>query len=76
MRFKDIGDKEIIDVNNGERLGVLGQTDIEFNPVTGKIDAFLIPNYKWFGLRKEGSDNRIAWEEIQTIGKHMILIRT
>ena len=66
--------KEIVNVNKGSRLGILGQTDLEINEKTGKIEAFVIPNYKWFGLKKEGEETKIRWESIRKIGEDMIII--
>ncbi len=76
MRYKEMSDKEIIDVHSGTRLGVLGQTDIEINMQSGKIESFLIPNYKWFGFKKEDQTERIEWHMIEKIGKDIILINT
>ena len=76
MRYKEMSDKEIIDVHSGSRLGVLGQTDIEINIQTGQIESFLIPNYKWFGFKKEEQTERIQWNMIEKIGKDIILINT
>lgn len=76
MRYKEISDKEIIDVHSGSRLGVLGQTDIEINVDTGKIESFIIPNYKWFGLKREDETERIQWSMIEKIGKDIVLINT
>ncbi|MFA1821237.1 YlmC/YmxH family sporulation protein [Virgibacillus oceani] len=74
MRYKDMSGKEIVNVNKGSRLGILGQTDLEINEKTGKIDSFVIPNYKWFGLKKEGEETKIHWESIRKIGEDMIII--
>lgn len=74
MRYKEISGKEIIDVNEGIRLGILGQTDLEINEKTGQIQSFIIPNYKWFGLKKEGEETTIRWESIKKIGEDMIMI--
>lgn len=76
VRFRDMGDKEIINVNEGKRLGILGQTDLEINPKTGQIEAFIIPSYKWFGLVKEGEETKIHWRAIRKIGTDMIMIDT
>jgi len=76
MRYKDISDKEIVDVHSGSRLGVLGQTDVEINIETGKIESFIIPNYKWFGLKKEEKTEKIEWNMIEKIGTDIILINT
>lgn len=74
MRYKDISGKEIVNVNHGSRLGILGQTDLEINERTGQIESFIIPNYKWFGLKKEGAETKIRWSSISKIGEDMIMI--
>jgi len=74
VRYKEISGKEIVDITEGIRLGVLGQTDIEIHVNTGKIDAFIIPNYKWLGLKKEGIVTKIPWNSIKKIGEDMIMI--
>lgn len=74
MRYKDISRKEIVNITRGTRLGILGQTDLEIERETGQINAFIIPNYKWFGIKKEDNDVRIRWEAIRKIGEDMIMI--
>ncbi len=74
MRYKDISGKEIISINTGERLGVLGQTDLQINTETGKIESFIISSYKWFGLKKEETESVITWDMIKKIGEDIILI--
>ncbi|MBP1968054.1 YlmC/YmxH family sporulation protein [Virgibacillus natechei] len=74
MRYKDISGKEIVNVSQGSRLGILGQTDLEINEKTGQIESFIIPNYKWFGLKKEGDEQKINWNSIKKIGEDMIMI--
>lgn len=75
MRYKEISGKEIVDINHGLRLGVLGQVDLEINRQTGKIESLLIPSYKWFGLMKDETDSKIKWDAIEKIGKDMILVK-
>ena len=74
MRYKDISGKEIINIKTGTRLGVLGQTDLQINLKTGKIESFIIPSYKWFGLKKEETESVITWNMIKKIGEDIILI--
>jgi len=74
MRYKDISGKEIISINTGARLGILGQTDLQINERTGKIESFIIPSYKWFGLKKEEAESVITWDMIKKIGEDIILI--
>ena len=74
MRYKDISGKEIVNVNQGSRLGILGQTDLEIDTATGQIRSFIIPHYKWFGLKREGDELKISWDAIKKIGEDMIMI--
>ncbi|TCT26719.1 YlmC/YmxH family sporulation protein [Melghiribacillus thermohalophilus] len=74
MRFRDLSGKELIDISEGERLGVLGQTDLEIDPRTGKIKSIIIPDYKWFGVKKGEQTERINWNDIETIGDDMIIV--
>lgn len=74
MRYNEISGKEIVNITHGTRLGILGQTDLEIDSRTGQIKSFIIPNYKWFGLKKEGEEVKIPWNSIKKIGEHMIMI--
>lgn len=74
MRLSELSGKEIVDVKRAERLGILGQTDLEINEETGQIVALIIPSLKWFGLRKQGHEVRVPWHHIQKIGSDMIIL--
>ena len=74
MKLSELSGKEIVDVKRAERLGVLGQTDLEINEHTGQIEALLIPSLKWFGFRKQGAEVRVPWQHIKKIGNDMIII--
>ena len=74
LRYKDISGKEIVNIREGTRLGILGQTDLEIDKKSGHIQALILSNYKWFGLKKEGVEATIPWRAIKKIGDDMILI--
>lgn len=63
-----------MDVKKAERLGVLGQTDLEIDENTGQIRALLIPSIKWFGFKRQGGEVRVPWHHIKKIGNDMIII--
>lgn len=73
MRLSELSGKEIVDVKRAERLGVLGQTDLEISE-TGQILALLIPQGKWFGLKRQGGETRVPWRHIKKIGADMIIL--
>lgn len=74
MRLSEINGKEIIDLKRGERMGILGQADLEIDESSGYIKALLIPTMKWFGFKKNGNEARIPWQNIKKIGTDMIII--
>lgn len=74
MRYGELSGKEIVNLENGSRLGLLGQTDIELDENTGRINAFIIPSYRFFGLKKEETDMKIEWKDIEKIGEDMIIV--
>jgi YlmC/YmxH family sporulation protein len=73
VRLSELSGKEIVDVKRAERLGVLGQTDLEINE-SGQITALIIPSVKWFGLKRNGNEVRVPWKHIKKIGTDMIII--
>ena len=75
MRYREMSSKEIVNVNEGSRLGILGQTDLEIDKDTGVIQSLIIPSYKWFGLKKEGEEIKIEWSAIEKIGEDMIMFK-
>lgn len=74
MRLSEISGKEIVDFEKGERLGMLGQTDLVIDEDTGQIESFIIPSMKWFGLGKKEKDVTVHWRQIMKIGTDMIMI--
>ena len=74
MRLSEISNKEIIDFQKGERLGVLGQTDLLIDEKNGQIEAFVIPTLKWFGMGKREKEVTVYWKQIKKIGTDMIII--
>jgi len=73
VRLSELSGKEIVDVKRAERLGILGQTDLEINE-HGQIIALIIPSVKWFGFKKNGNEIRVPWQHIKKIGTDMIII--
>ncbi|SEO31909.1 sporulation protein, YlmC/YmxH family [Amphibacillus marinus] len=75
MRYRDLSSKEIVNLEDGSRLGVLGQTDLELDPKTGQIHAFLVPSYRMFGIKRDQTETTIRWAQIKKIGKDTIIVQ-
>lgn len=73
MRFSDLAGKEIIDVLNGERLGMLAQADLMIDKRSGTIEAILLPvRSSWF--KKADMEIEIPWSYIRKIGPEMVIV--
>ncbi|PPA72015.1 YlmC/YmxH family sporulation protein [Jeotgalibacillus proteolyticus] len=74
MKLSELSGKEIIHIQRAERMGVLGETDVEFDPVTGAVKSVLVPLGRWGAFSKGQKELAIPWQSIRTIGDEMILI--
>lgn len=74
MRFSEFSEKEIIDLDNGERMGVLGQSDLVIHPETGQIECIVLSGSSFFGFGKKKQDVIIPWNSIRKIGPDMIIV--
>lgn len=74
MRLSKLGGKEIVNINDGSRLGIIDNSDITIDIKSGKINSFLIPSknqFKFFGDKEE---IQIPWTSIKKIGEDMMII--
>ncbi|MBQ9647965.1 MAG: YlmC/YmxH family sporulation protein [Oscillospiraceae bacterium] len=73
QRFTDLRCKEVININDGCRLGYVGDLDIRIPE--GEITAIIVPGpLKFFGLFGRGEEYYIPWRCIKRIGDDVILI--
>lgn len=73
-RISDFQAKEVVNVENGKRLGHIG--DLDVNLTTGKIEHLIIPGAgKMLGLLGRENDVVIPWRNIVRIGDDVILVR-
>lgn len=72
MRLSELYGKEIVDFRKAERLGVLGQTDLEIDEQSGEIKNLLIPIGRW--MRKSEGELKVPWNFIRTIGSDMVIL--
>jgi YlmC/YmxH family sporulation protein len=75
MRWQELKNKEIINISTGERLGLLGDCDVEFDIRNGKINTILIPELKgYLSFISEKKVDAIPWDNIKKIGSDMVII--
>ncbi len=76
MTLSELRTKEVIDVNDGKRLGRV--MDIEFCVQNSHVTALVVPAETsfWQGFRGEKCGMPIPWENIRRIGDDVILVST
>ncbi len=75
MRLSKLAGKEIINMHDGGRLGVVGETDLVVDPETGNLESIIIPNHgNFFSMFKDEKYLVIPWQAIKKIGSEVIIV--
>lgn len=75
MRLSDLAGKEIINISNGDKLGVIGDSELIINETTGKIEAVLVPQNQGFWRFTDSKKYiTIPWKTIKKVGAEVIVI--
>ena len=73
MRLSELREKEVINICDGERLGIV--CDVDFEIKTGRICNLIIPGpCKVLGILGRDQEYIISYEQIQRIGTDVILV--
>jgi len=75
LRLNELFGKEIINIYDGARLGVVGYSDVTIDIETGQVEAIILPPRKnlinlWFERR----ELVIPWDAVKKIGKEVIIV--
>lgn len=72
-RYADLRNKEIINVEDGRRLGFV--CDIEFDMDSGTVSALIVPHkIGFFSFFKKNDEYIIPWDNIKKIGDDIIIV--
>ena len=75
VKTSDLKVKEVININDGKRLGAI--TDIEIDIESGRLTAIVVPGPgKFLGFFGRNEDIVIPWDKINKIGADVILVET
>lgn len=75
MRMADLAGKEIININDGARLGVVGETDLAIDSETGEIHSIILPRKGgMLNFWSEKHELVIPWEAVKKIGMEVIIV--
>ncbi|KZE38146.1 sporulation protein, YlmC/YmxH family [Bhargavaea cecembensis] len=78
MLLSTMAEKELIQMEDGVRYGLLADTEMLFDPKSGRIFGFELKRRAgWLqgGRKSAGEAEYIPWEEIVLIGDDRILFR-
>ena len=68
-------EKDIISISTGQNIG--RADDIEFDEKSATVQNLVVfGRPKFFGLLGRGKDVRIAWKDVMTVGRDVILINS
>lgn len=74
-RGMDFKHKEVININNGRKLGFV--QDVCADLETGTITSIIVPgNNKIMSMLSGSNDIIIPWEKIRCMGEDVILVET
>ncbi|TFB23287.1 YlmC/YmxH family sporulation protein [Filobacillus milosensis] len=74
MLLSELQTKDIINVDNGEKIGFIN--DLEVDVTIGVVLALVVTTRaKWFGLFGEEEELLIRWSNIERIGADVILVK-
>lgn len=75
MRLSELSGKEVINLGDGARLGVVDDCELVFDGRTGQINAVLLPNRtKLFSFFGDNQVSTIPWQSIKRIGDEIIIV--
>lgn len=75
LRVSDLRMRDVINISDGRRLGLLKDIDIDLE--LGRIKSLIVPNQnsRFWGLFSPKSDDIvIPWDKIKKIGVDVILV--
>ncbi len=75
MRLFELTGKEIVNLANGVRLGVVGESDLAIDAETGRVCSIILPcKGNLLNFWADRQQLIIPWEAVRRIGKEVIIV--
>jgi len=75
MKLSELAGKEVINIYDGIRLGIVGETDLIVNQKTGEIESIVIPNNGIINsIWREDKYMVIPWPSVLKVGNDYIIV--
>lgn len=74
MRLTELIGKDIVNIQNGSRLGTVADSDLVIHAETGEIDAIILPSQGGFFNFWDRNNLTIPWSAVRKIGSEVIIV--
>lgn len=75
MRLSELEGKEIVNIYDGTRLGVVGESDLIIDIRSGKVQSIILPNKgNMLSFWVDKQQMIIPWDSIKKIGAEVIVV--
>jgi YlmC/YmxH family sporulation protein len=75
MRMGELAGKEIVNMYNGSRLGVVGESDLVLDTESGEIRSIILPRKNnLINMWIDRQNLVIPWEAIKKVGEEVIIV--
>lgn len=75
LRLSDLEGKEVINLVDGARLGVIGEADMVIDIHTGEIQSIILPRRNTlFSLWMDRQHMIIPWQAVKKIGNEVLIV--
>jgi YlmC/YmxH family sporulation protein len=72
VRFSELASKEIISLTDGSRLGPIGEADLVFDELSGRLQTILVPPKSRFS--RTGQYTEVPWTCVRRVGPEVVII--
>lgn len=75
MKLSSLAGKEIINLYDGARLGMVGESDLVIDNDSGRVESIVVPNNgALVSLFYKQKDLIIPWKAIKKVGNEVIIV--
>lgn len=75
MRLTELVGKEVVNMFNGARLGVIGESDLTIDADSGYVHSIILPRRSNIvNMWLDRQELTIPWEAVRKIGSEVIIV--
>jgi len=75
MKLSNLAGKEIINLYDGARLGMIGESELLIDIESGKVESIIVPtNGTLINLFNRQKELIIPWRAIKKVGNEVIIV--